>query len=167
MSRTARLLVATGAILLICVGSATAWVMTHREAPLLPPRITEQASFVMYVPGSDWQTDAEEATIRNGVLTLHASRGNDSLIITQQAIPEVFDDVPQYYPQLISRLNKYASFGTVNGTVYLTKPKELNGQQQAVLSNNGTLLFAHPSHNLDSDSWRRFFNSLIIVKPTD
>lgn len=96
---------------------------------------------------------------------MRSSQTNTQLTITQQATPSVFSDVPQYFPTLITRLNEYSSFGSIYGTVHLTKPKELNGQQQAVLNTSGTLMFVHPSHNLSDDTWRRFFNGLQVVKP--
>jgi hypothetical protein len=147
-------------------------VTLHRPtSSMIPANIQKQLSFVLYVP-DDKDAVIERSSIHyangDGVLsyTVGYNPAHAEITITQQATPSVFTDVPQYYPTLLDRLNQYASLGTINGTVYLTKPTELKGQQQAVLNDNGTLLFAHPGNrNLSNDDWRRFFNSLQTVRP--
>ena len=151
---------------LMVIGSFTFWqVREHRSAPLVPANISQKVNFIIYYPGSSWQTKTSLMTNPDLVLTLNATQADQQFTVTEQATPEVFNDVPQYYSTLLARLNQYGSFGTLNGTVYLTLPKELNGDQQAVLNNNGTLVFAHANHKLTNDKWQRFFNDLQPLKP--
>lgn len=148
------------------VAGSVAWSSFNRSAkPSLPLSITQQASFIGYVPSSDWIVDSPAATYQNGVLTFTAYRNGNTLTITEQATPPIFNDVPQYFSTLTDRLNRYSTIGTAIGQVHLTKPKELNGDQQAVLNSNGTLLFVHPKIGMSDDDWRRFFNSAQTIKP--
>lgn len=160
-----RLILLTLSIGLAIIGGWLFIVNRRDASQLLPATIRRQLSFVVYLPGKGWDTSALSVGYAGGVLSYRTTQAGAALTVTQQTTPGVFNDVPQYYPNLVNKLNEYSSFGTANGTVYLTKPKELNGQQQAILNNNGTLLFAHPNHNLSDDVWRRFFNGLSAIKP--
>jgi len=85
-------------------------------------------------------------------------------IITEQETPASFNDIPQAFSKLIETMSQYSSFDSQNGTVYLTHPKELNGGQAAVMNSKGTLMFVKPSVALEDDTWKEFFNSLVIEK---
>jgi hypothetical protein len=159
-----RTLLACLLCLILIAGAVLAFIRTRPGDPLLPSSIASQVSFIAYLPSREWETPQGQMTYQKDVLTIHSSKSGTALTISEQATPEVFNDVPDYYPALISKLNKYASLDTANGTAYLTKPTELNGQQ-AVLNNAGTLIFVHPSKNLSNGDWRRLFNGLQVIKP--
>ena len=86
------------------------------------------------------------------------------MLISEQATPQVFNDIPEYYPKLIEKLNGYSDFDSVLGKVSLTKPKELNGAQSAVFNGKGTLMFVRPNQSLSDDDWRQFFDQMTIWK---
>ena len=156
-------------IVSICVASAVVAAgafgfLLTRSNPPFPSSIAKQVSFVTYVPAHDWSADTAHATYNAGVLLFTAQRTNVTLSLSEQATPSVFGDVPQYYSALLGKMNQYDSFGTANGTVYLTKPTELNGLQTAVLNNDGTLVFVRPNHAMSADQWRQFFNTLRLIK---
>lgn len=148
------------------LGGFLAWNFSRDEQ--IPMDIMSQIPFVIYIPSDEWRIKKETPAYKKGVLSftvVNENQNNSELGITQQVSPELFIDVPQYYPALLDRLKKYASFGTKNGTVHLTKPVELKGEQQAILNNNGTLMFVHPDRDMSDDEWRKFFNTLNTVTP--
>jgi hypothetical protein len=147
--------------LLLAFGSV-AYVLKHRQNSTLPANVASHINFTVYVPPNDikqtYEIDRSSITYNKntGVLTMTAIAPGNKIYITEQAQPDTFSDIPQYYPQLLDRLHQYAEFQTAIGTVTLTHPTELNGGQSAVSKAGGTLTFAHPEHN--------FFDSLEIVK---
>jgi hypothetical protein len=159
-----RAVVLGGATVVVVLVLAVALLLTHKQASPLPKTVTSRISFVVYYPSKEWQTASAQATYANSILRFTSERFGVQLSFSEQATPQVFNDVPQYYPSLLSKLNQYANLGTANGTVYLTKPKELQGGQTAVLNNSGTLLFVRPSQNMSSDEWRRLFNTMHVLK---
>jgi hypothetical protein len=160
------LIILIAILLIVLIGVGTALVISRNNSDkLVPANIRQQISFIIYVPSPDWQTPPDDMLYTESVLGFASTQSGTSVSINEQATPDIFSEVPQYFPSLLDKLNRYASFDTANGTVYLTKPKELKGGQQAVLNSNGTLLFAHPNHPLTNDQWRRFFNTMQSVKP--
>ncbi|HSX07383.1 MAG TPA: hypothetical protein VLG11_00650 [Candidatus Saccharimonadales bacterium] len=129
----------------------------------LPASVMRTVTFALYYPDKSWRTEATQATYTNGVVALTTQKAGITLSVTEQATPPVFGDVPQYYPSLLAKMNEYASFNSALGTVYLTKPTELGGNQTAVLNGNGTLLFVRPSTALTTGGWQQFFGSLRAV----
>jgi hypothetical protein len=98
------------------------------------------------------------------VLTYIIADAGVPITISEQSTPQAFIDIPQSYATLINSLNNYASFDSLQGTVALTYPKELNGQQSAVMNTKGTLMFAHPTNgSLSENQWKNLFNSLEVI----
>jgi len=163
--RKQKRLMATFAIAVILMMAMVGWFMVGRR-PYTPfsPAIAKKISFIVYYPDKSWQSSDAQATYANGTIFFAAAKDDVNLSLNEQATPQIFNDVPQYYPTLLTRLKEYTNFGTANGIAYLTRPAELKGGQMAVLNNNGTLVFVRPNHDLTSDQWRRFFNTLQVVK---
>jgi hypothetical protein len=159
-SKLITLLTILGAVILFSVVIA----VMHKESPL-PKSIQKQVGFMVFYPGDSWQVNANAITYDTSAktLTMTAIANQNRLTITEQETPAQFNDIPQYYPALLDKLQQYDSFGTVNGTVYLTHPKELNGGTEAVLNHNGTLMFVFPNKAMNSQGWHQFFNSLHAI----
>ena len=157
-------------LLFVCIAVAIllvapSWFFIERRAHSpFPADVTKKVSFVVYYPDKTWQINGAKATYANGALFFVATKEDVTVSFNEQATPQVFNDVSQYYPTLLTRLKEYASFGTANGMVNLTRPAELNGGQTAVLNNDGTLVFVRPNHDLDVDQWRQLFNRLQTIK---
>lgn len=134
--------------------------------PDLPSTVAKQLSFGVYFPA----TKTSLASIKQGTVQYQSNGGLFSYIATlkdgttvsvnQQATPESFVDIPQAYDKLVSSLQPYNSFDSINGRVSLTHPKELKGSQSAIMNAKGTLLFAQPSKPLSNEQWRQLFNGL-------
>ena len=80
----------------------------------------------------------------------------NSFIVSMQASPEVFADVPEYYPKFIEKLSPVASFDSKVGKVTITQSPNLKGDQSAVLYSQGSLLFVR-GKAMPTDEWRKFF----------
>lgn len=138
------------------------------QTSLIPTSINEKVSFPSYVPSNDahWVLDSSKTSFdqESGVLSLTFTQGSRSIVLTQQASPQVFSDVPQQYTKMLSSMNQYAELQTAFGAVAITHPKELNGGQAAVINKSGTLIFAKPNQELSDEEWKVFFNNLRLNK---
>jgi hypothetical protein len=141
-------------------------LLAFRPQVPLPVDITKQLSFPLVYPPTktSYTMDKKSASYSASakVLIFHAKADNLDLTISEQATPDTINDIPEYYPKLIEKLNGYSDFDSLNGKVSLTHPKELNGGQTAVFNGKGTLMFVKPSHDMSNDEWRTFFNSLVV-----
>jgi hypothetical protein len=111
---------------------------------------------------SDFKYDAKEQVYS------YIVRPTDSQTVTvsQQASPPSFSEVPEQYMKLLDGLNRYSTVETVNGTVYLTRPKQ--GQQVAVMNERGVLMFARLNNgSLTNEDWKKLLERLNIYKITD
>ncbi len=134
----------------------------------IPSHIKNQLDFIVLYPLDNEDTVMDRSTIkydtRTKVLSFVITSYGVKNTITEQATPEAFNDIPQYYQKVIDQMNGYSSFDTDIGKVNLTRPAHLNGEQVAVMNTKGVLLFAHPSKDLTQSEWRKFFNNLQVIK---
>jgi hypothetical protein len=149
----------------VIIAAVVAAVLLLGNQPGLPRSVTRSANFTLYYPdtGGDWQIDRPTIDFNKSgqVLTYTLRSSNNRMVLTQQQRPDAFDDVPHYYDTLLNKLNEYDEISTAVGKVALTRPKELNGGQSAVSNTSkGTLIFAHPDHELSAGEWKTFFNQL-------
>jgi hypothetical protein len=130
--------------------------------------IKRQVSFVILYPGSSQNYKVDKSTIKfspaTKLLSFQATGPSQTLSVTEQPEPDQINDIPGYLPKLTQLLNTYTTFGSDNGTAYLTHPTELRGQQSALFIGKGTMIFAHPSKNMSDDQWRQFFNSFDVAR---
>lgn len=157
-------------IIALITGGAVVMTMLLTPKPLLPKNIASQVSFGIFYPQGNEVLNVSQKSIaydaKTSLLTYSSRLATGSTVsFSEQSTPSSFVDVPSVYTKLISNLQEYASFDSLNGTVYLTKPKELHGQQAAVLNNRGTLIFARTTTDLSVDRWRAIFNSLQVKHP--
>lgn len=125
----------------------------------------KKVGFTIFAPASDnktWQLDKEniEYDATAGVITLHILRDANKIVMSEQATPPPFTDIPNYNSIFLSKLNEYQELTVSLGTIELTHPTELKGGQSAVMNTRGTLMFLHPDTNLSDDDWKSVFNSL-------
>ncbi|HEX3082173.1 MAG TPA: hypothetical protein VHQ86_02880 [Candidatus Saccharimonadia bacterium] len=99
-----------------------------------------------------------------GVLVLHAKKGKQDLTLSEQATPDPFNDIPDYYPKFVEQLQGYVTFDTPMGKVSLARPTQQHGAQVAIFNGKGTLMFVKPSKELSENEWRAFFAELVIDK---
>ena len=159
---------ACGLIAIIAV-VALATASWRRPPYKIPSKLVNQASFSIYVPtpGATWRPDPQATTYdaSAGVLAMtFKADGLPTIVMNQQAQPAVFNDVPNYFPQLLAKMNQYREISTDIGPVQLTRPTELGGGQSAVGNVRGTLTFAHPSVSLSDTQWKAFFDQLQVLR---
>ena len=159
-----RWLVGAGAAAVTIIAVLGVLWLTLWRSPSPLARIQNQAASILFYPNpSDgWQLDPTSLRYNTTqkVVFLTYRKADLSLIITEQATPDPFNDIPGYYAKLIENLQGYQVIGTAFGNADLTRPTELKGQQSAVLNTQGTLMFMRPSRDMNADDWRRLFNHL-------
>jgi hypothetical protein len=156
-------------ILSLIAGGVLGYMRWQKSKIIIPPAIKKQVTSVIFWPSKDAPVLSDKQTIKynpNEKLlsyVAHTSNGRE-LIISEQPTPDSFNDIPQVFSKFTEGLHQYTSFSTPDGTVSLTRPKELKGGQTAVMSAKGTLMFIKPSKDLSDDEWRQLFNNLEIIR---
>ncbi len=135
----------------------------------IPKAVLKKTVFTVFSTDpadNDWQLDKKAVVFdeKQGVLRLHFSSADNRIVMNEQATPDPFNDIPNYYSILLNKLHAYKEVQTNIGSVALTHPEELKGAQSAVINVKGTLIFAQPDKEMSENQWQNFFNNLIIVK---
>jgi len=151
-------------------GVVVSVVLAFSHSPI-PLDIRKSATFDLYYPSANidgWQIKKGSATYnaqsRNVIMTLENADKSNSIVLSQQATPDAFTDIPNYYQKLLDTLHQYNEFDSGIGKVTLTRPDELKGGQSAVANTKTTLIFAHPAKDLTNAEWANLFNKLEIVR---
>lgn len=137
--------------------------------PLIPDSIRLELDFAPYYPVNlpGWRVDrstlkfSDKDNIR--VLSLVIKSIDNQVTISEQSVPDILAD-NKGYELFTNKMNIYSEINTINGKVTLTKPVELKGTQTAVTKISQTLIFARPNEGISDDNWRKFFNSLEVIK---
>lgn len=163
-------IVLTAVVLGLLFGVAVSGVLAFSQSPI-PQDIRKSATFDLYYPSANhdsWQLKKGSVTYnaqsRNVIMTLENNDKSNSIIFSQQATPDTFSDMPNYYQKLLDTLHQYEEFDSGIGKVTLTRPDELKGGQSAVVNTKSTLIFAHPTKDLTNVEWANLFNKLEIVR---
>lgn len=142
------------------------WYLQSRE--LIPSKIINQANFLVFAPSGSTAVSIEKSSIKLDsnpqLLSFVVFIDGTKVAITEQQEPESFTDAPEVYTQLLNKMREYQEFNSGFGTIALTLPVELNGNQAAVVDSKGTLLFAQPSKGLSEDQWLKIFNNMKLVQ---
>lgn len=153
------------AAIVVVVTAVLVTIQILKPHPILPKSIVSKANYVLLVPKSSLvKLDSKSVGYNSNLALLdyQVSYAGSQLIVSQQAAPSMFTDVPATYDKTLASMNQYSHFDSLEGTVYLTKPQQLAGKQAAVLLSKGTLMFVKPSSDLTDEQWRQFFNSLVV-----
>jgi hypothetical protein len=155
-------------IIVLITSSILGFKAWQKSKVIIPPSVKKQVSFAIYWPNKTTLTN-DQTTIKydppNKFLSFVSTTQNGSkIIISQEATPESFTDIPKVYDKFIAGLQQYSNFDSVNGRVFLVHPKELKGQQTAVMNAKGTLLFMRPDKDISDDTWKQIFNNLDIIR---
>lgn len=149
------------------IGSVVIGVMLIAPKPPVPAEVKRAVTSTLMVPQVRDVDVARESMKYDGslkLLTYTVSAYGVKTVVSEQPTPENFIDIPQVYDKVVEGMNEYSKFDTDSGTVHLTRPKELNGKQTAVMNAKGTLMFVKPEKDLSDDQWRKFFGSLEVIK---
>lgn len=139
------------------------------SAQNIPVDIKQKISYVIFHPESITSLTVDNTSFKfddtSEVVSFVTKYSSADITIAEQATPENFVDIPQAYDKLIETLNPYTAFNSFHGTVHLTKPKELKGQQSAIMNSKGTLMFANvTSGSLTEAEWKKLFNNLEVIR---
>jgi hypothetical protein len=155
--------------LLILLALAGAWIWWHHDHQVIPENITQQVNFVIFYPAKTNQIVIQRPSFKYDKSIKQVSFivrfSGQSITFAEQSSPDSFSDDANFYPQFIQKLNGYAAFDSINGTVNLTVPTETKNEA-GVMNAKGTLLFAQSTTgNLNENNWKELFNSLSYVQP--
>lgn len=149
---------------MIAVSIGTGLFFFYPRKTLVPKNVQDQVNFQILVPersAANFETEKNSVKYdKNAELLTYVIKSKDKTItISQQAYPEIL-----IFDKLIGSLNLYGEVQTQVGKIALTRPKDLNGGQAAVLNyNNQVLIFARPDKDLNETEWREFFNNLKVT----
>lgn len=134
--------------------------------PIIPAGISTQLLFPVLAPNSaaGYTLDTFNYDKDTGVLSFTAHGPVANFTITEQATPDNFTEIPEYFDKLVESLLEYKRFDTELGRVSLTRPKEFSGQQAGVINARGTLMFSRPDKELTEEEWRMFYKQIEGVK---
>ncbi len=166
-------LIVSGILLLLGVGAYAGkdLVLDRFRTEPVPEAIVRQLKFSPFVfeepivqggPAmSDFKYDSE-AQVYSYIVR---PTNSQTITVSQQSSPPSFSEIPEQYTKLLDGLNRYSTIETVNGTVYLTRPKQ--SQQVAVMNERGVLMFARLNKgSLTNEDWKSLIERLNIYKIT-
>jgi hypothetical protein len=156
------------AVVLLGLASGAYFLWQKYSSPI-PASIRPEITFPIFYP-SNASVKVNRSTIeydKSGqVLSFSGNTltgSHTKLIFSEEPTPDPFNDITGYYSALLNDMNEYDDFSTINGTVYLTTPKNLNGNQSAVMNTEGNLMFIRADGDLATNTWETIFNGLNIV----
>src|SRR5688500_14682089 len=92
----------------------------------IPGEIKKQLNLSVLYPDGSGGYEIDESTLsydkQAKVLIFHIKSKDRDLTVSQQATPDPFIDIPEYYPKLMEKLHSYSDFESLNGKVSLTRP---------------------------------------------
>jgi len=155
--------------LLILSALAGAWIWWRHDHQVIPENIAQQVNFVIFYPAPTNQIVIQKPSFKYDKsikqISFIVRFDGQSITFAEQSSPDSFSDDPNFYPQFIQKLNGYATFASIDGSVDLTVPKEIK-DEAGVMNAKGTLLFAQSTTgNLSENAWKQLFNSLVYVQP--
>jgi hypothetical protein len=160
---TGRILVV---VVIILVAVLAAYL--HDKPPVIPTAIQKQVNFVIFYPQPNNQITLEKSTIKYdksiAQISYIVNFANQHITFSEQASPDSFAADPTFYSNFVQKLNGYATFDSLNGTVNLTLPTEIK-TETGVMNAKGTLVFVKSSGNLSENNWKLLFNSLSYTQP--
>jgi hypothetical protein len=164
--RLKRILLVLGSSLLIT--AVAVGVEAYIKPPVVPKNILRQVNFPVFYPEPNKQIKVQTKSFKydssQGQISFIVALDNRSITFAEQSSPDSFGADPNFYSAFIQKLNGYATFDSVDGTVSLTYPAQVNSQT-AVMNAKGTLLFAKSTGDISENSWKLLFNSLTYTQP--
>lgn len=157
-----------GFLALISAGLLVLVVLLVAPKPAILPEIKRQISFSVYLPtarGVKIDANSVKYDKELKLLSFTLSHDGRSIVVSEQAAPDAFIDVPDYYAKVMAQMGEYKTFDVPEGTVHLTRPAELQGRQTAVLTSGGTLMFFKATTgDLSDDAWRSLLKTVELKR---
>lgn len=163
-----RIILVSCAIVLLLGTGFVVFYFVQANNSQIPVSIQKQLSFVPFVTApTSFNPVSQPYSIKYDksaqVLSYDIKYLGQQIVVSQQATPQSFNDIPEVYTQLITKMQGEASFSTPAGTVNITYPSEYKGAQTAVMNNDGVLMFARPVKNLSSTQWQKLFDQFVTL----
>lgn len=156
-----------GALLGVLIAAilVISWFKLHNGIPISNDEL-KKAGIIVFYPQDPWRVESENVSFntQTKVLSVPADYDSKRVIMNQQAAPDQFVDLPQYFDKITEKMNSYKTIDSAVGKAVLTRPTELKGKQVGVLFAQGTLMFVEPKSELTDQDWRELFNSMATTR---
>lgn len=135
---------------------------------LIPAGIQSKLDFTPLLPRQNADTTIKQTSFAysSEVMQLSftvSSKTLGTIAFGEQATPQDFVTTPDSYTKLIDSINRYATFTSHTGTVYLTRPASQASGQTAVMNTGEVVVFVRSAHDLSDGQWQAFFATLYAV----
>jgi hypothetical protein len=158
-----------GALVIILIAAIGILIsVIFNQSSQIPSSVQKQISFIIFYPDISTAV-VQKNTVKydksNKFLNFIVKYNQYYLTFSEQTTPSEFNYDSNIYPEFVQKLNSYDSFGSVDGTVYLTHPNSAN-YETAIMNAKGTLLFAKTDNGLmDVTKWQTLFNTMQYQTP--
>jgi hypothetical protein len=163
-----RLLLISVITVLVAAGCLVFLYFHYHNSSPISVSIQKQLSFIPFVTApTSFDPVGQPYSIKYDksaqVLSYDIKYAGQQEVVSQQATPQSFNDIPQVYSQLIAKMQGQSSFSTPAGTVNITYPTEYNGTQTAVMNSEGVLMFVRPTKNMSDSQWQKLFDQFTTL----
>ena len=154
---------------LLCVAViAVSLLYMYKNKSLIPDGIRKTADFSLYVPVNNEIFTADPTSVQKGdnesvVYNLNHKVSGERYIVSQQKSPDLVKDDGQFM-LFLAQIDKFASFDSVLGKTYLTKPADTGDDVTLVIKTDSTLIFIRGPGTTPDESWVQLLSVLKILK---
>ncbi len=167
--RTILLVIATVAAAGIVFGAL--WIF--KDTNPIPNNLRTKLSFSpLVIPLDSSQITSRsyefsKAEDKTQILSYILDIQDNQVTVSEYVQPSEFTDIPEYKDRFLTNvIQQYATVQTANGTIYLGRLSQQDGQQLGVMIEKGLLVFMRPSAELDEMTWRLIGDRFTIVRGT-
>jgi len=143
-------------------GATTFYFLT---TPTIPAAYRQQFSHALLVPANRsvvLDRGSISYTASSNLLIFHVHSTAGDITFNEQPVPANFSNDPSALTNLTKGMGEYQTLETEVGTVHLTRPKDIDAKQVAVIATAGTLIFIYPANDLGELQWRQLFAALAV-----
>ncbi len=167
--RTVLLIISILAAVTVLLGAL--WIF--RDTNPIPNDLRTELSFSpLVIPLDSTQITSRsyefsKAEDQTQILSYILDVQDKQVTVSEYVQPPEFTDISEYKDRFLTNvLQQYATVQTANGTIYLGRLTQQDGQQLGVMVERGLLVFMRPSTELSETTWRLIGDRFVIVKST-
>ena len=133
------------------------WMLIQQYAPPVSTALRKKVGYPVYQlqPSNTYVVDRKSVQINENnslVYKVKDEASGKDFVFSQQSVPDVVKE-DQNYQEFLAQTDKYASFDSHLGKVYLTKPQGIGSDVSVVLKSDNTLLFIRGSGDTPEKTW--------------
>lgn len=168
MKRHKAIIIATSLGVILVAVAVGLWLGLRSTEPF-PQSVLKEVNYPLFYPSQLNQVKISKPSIKynkqQGSISYIVYLNQTELTFSEQASPETFTYDSSLYPQFVDKFGNYASFDSLDGTVYLTQLPGSNSQT-AIMDSKGTLLFVRTDNStMSQNRWKLLFNTIEFTLP--